>query len=40
VLLVGVLLYLKGLGALLGEGPIAWVMCAFVIMLLAGAGYV
>ena len=37
---VGVLFYLKGLGSVLGGGTVAWIICAFVIMILAGAGYV
>lgn len=40
LVLVGVLFYLKGLGNILGEGSVAWILCAFVIMILAGAGYV
>ena len=38
VLLLGILLYFQVLGKLVGDGMIAWIMCAFVIMLLAGAG--
>ncbi len=39
VLFIGVLLYLNVLGKLVGDGVMAWIVCAFAIMMLAGAGY-
>ncbi|MEM0475555.1 MAG: hypothetical protein QW343_02050 [Candidatus Norongarragalinales archaeon] len=36
--LLVVLLYFQGLGKLVGDGVLAWIFCAFVIMVLAGAG--
>ncbi len=33
------LFYFQTLTHFLGEGPVAWILCAFVIMLLASGGY-
>jgi hypothetical protein len=37
--LIFVLFYFQGVTRLLGGGIVAWVFCAFVIMLLASAGF-
>lgn len=39
VLLIGMILYFQVLGKVLGDGVVAWIMCAFVIMMLAAGGY-
>ncbi|MFH0973183.1 MAG: hypothetical protein V1817_00100 [Candidatus Micrarchaeota archaeon] len=38
LLLVFMLFYFQGLGKLLGDGAVAWILCAFIIMVLASAG--
>ncbi len=38
VLIIAMLFYFQGLGKLLGDGAVAWILCAFVIMVLASVG--